>query len=123
MDRMHSGRPPATTRVTTTSCGSSRRSANASPWRRMRRSGIARRIDHCACPYDVVDDDQAAPPCELERPGEVFGSAHLVGVDEYDVERAEALGGESRQGLERLAQAQVDDIGQSGTRDVGPGDL
>ena len=67
--------------------------------------------------------DQAAGAGAVEGPGEVGRGVDLVGVDEDEVEGAAAFRGEEGEGLERGADAQVDQIGDPGAFDVGPGDL
>jgi hypothetical protein len=52
-------------------------------------------VDQRAFAYHVVNDDQAAPARELQRPAEILGSALLIGVDENEIERAACLGGEA----------------------------
>ena len=64
------------------------------------------------------------PGCvSAQRPLEVVGRVHLVGVDEHEVERLGLLGGELRQRVERLADAQVDELGQARAGDVRGGEL
>ena len=58
---------------------------------------VAVGVDHRAVADDVVGDDQAAGTGQLERPGEVVGRVLLVGVDEDQIERLAALGGELRE--------------------------
>ena len=58
-----------------------------------------------------------------ERPGEVVRSVVLVGVDEDQIERLTALGGELRERVERRSDAQLDDVGEAGIGDVRARDL
>src|SRR4029077_13991348 len=76
---------------------------------------IARaRIDHGAVAHDVVDDEQAAGPRELERPAKVFRIVLLARVDERKIERSHELS----QRVERLADADLHTIGETGARQI-----
>ncbi len=84
---------------------------------------FAGRIRHRAFAHDVVHDDDAAAPRQFECPCEVVSGARLVGVDEDQVEGATAFGRELRQCLQRPADAQLNDAGQTRAGKVGPGNF
>ncbi len=66
-----------------------------------------------------------SPPGRVQSSAqlEVLGRVDLVGVDEHEVERRGAFGGEQRQRVERGAHAHFDGVGKTGPRDVGAGQL
>ena len=80
---------------------------------------VALRIDDLAVADDIVDDDHAAWARELQRPGEIVRYVLLVGVNENEIEGSGPLGGELRQCVKRLAESQVDHLGQTGTIEIG----
>ena len=83
----------------------------------------ARAIDDGALAHDVVAYDHRAGPREPQRPGEILRVARLVGVDEDEIERADPLLGDARQGFQRRADAQAHLPGEARARDVVAGDL
>jgi hypothetical protein len=84
---------------------------------------VAGGVGHRSAAYDVVGDDQASRAGEVERPAQVLGVAALVGVDEDEVERTGALSRERRQRVEAGADANLDDVGESGPDEVRLRDL
>src|SRR5205814_644283 len=76
------------------------------------------RLDHGSFADDVVDDYDAAAARQLQRPGEIIRGRGFVGVDEDQVERAAILRGELWERVERAADDQIHDVGQTGAGDV-----
>ena len=50
------------------------------------------RIENGAFPDHIVRDDESAWPGELQRPEKIVWIAHLVGVDEDEIEALKAIG-------------------------------
>src|SRR5580698_10207177 len=78
----------------------------------------ARGVEDGPAADDVVHDDDAPRPRQVEGPLEVAGDVRLVGVDEEEVERAKALARDLRQRVERAPDAHGDDA-----REIGPGEV
>src|SRR6202049_5390257 len=78
----------------------------------------ARGVYHGAVSDHVVNDDHGPATRKFERPFEVGRVVFFVGVNEDQVERASALGGELGQGVESAPNAQVHDIGETRAGDV-----
>ena len=71
----------------------------------------------------VVGDDQGARAGAVDGPGEVVGGVDLVGVDEGEVEGADALALQGRQGLQGGADADLDAVADAGAVDAAASDL
>lgn len=80
-------------------------------------------IDYRAIADYVVHNDESAATRKLQRPVKVFGVVLFVRVDEDQVEGLRDFGLKFWERIERRADTNVDDVGETCTRDVGTSDF
>ena len=85
----------------------------------MRRGGVSDR------PFsnDIVNDDERADARELQRPREVDGRAGFIGIDEDEIEGADAIGCHDRQRIECFPETQIHEVLEAGSGNVRSRDL
>jgi hypothetical protein len=77
------------------------------------------RIDHRPHPHHGIGDNQAPRARQLYRPRKIFGIAHLIRVNENQIERTF----DPRQRLQRFTEPNLHDISQARALDIRPRDL